>query len=125
MLVKFPPKFVEASAQIAETYGRTISYLRGLCYAKLYFKNLSNRMPVRQTQSALQEAGFYATRKIKLKNQYKRNSSPGEADCVCRRFSIAQFFFHKALDSMSLSDGTQSCCTRLPFLGRLKLCIGT
>ena len=42
--------------------------------------------------AALQEGGFYATRKIKLKNKYKRNSASGEGDFVCRRVSIAHFF---------------------------------
>ena len=41
------------------------------------------------------------------------------------RLLIFFFFFSKALDSMSLSDETLSCCTRLPFVRRQKLCIGT
>ena len=45
------------------------------------------------TISTTRSGVFYATRKIKLKNKYKRNSACGAADCVCRRFSIAHFFF--------------------------------
>ena len=33
-------------------------------------------------------------------------------------FQLFIFFFNKVLDSMSLSDETQSCCTRLPVVGR-------
>ena len=75
-------------------------------------------MPTASIQSALQEAGFYATRKIKLKNKYKQNSAYREPVCVCRGILIVHFFFNKALDSMNLSDQTQSCCTRPPFVGR-------
>ena len=42
--------------------------------------------------AALQEGGFYATRKIKLKNKYKRNSASEKVILLAVGFRLLIFF---------------------------------
>ena len=52
-------RFVKVNAQTEEENRRTISFLRGYSYPKLYCKKLSNQ-PIRRIQLALQEEQLYA-----------------------------------------------------------------
>ena len=64
MQVKFNT-FVKADAQIE--CRRTLSYLKGYSYPKLYCKKLNNQKPMANTVSTTREQ-FYAECGVRLKN---------------------------------------------------------
>ena len=66
MQVKFNT-FVKADAQIEAECRRTLSYLKGYSYPKLYCKKLNNQKPMANTVSTTREQ-FYAECGVRLKN---------------------------------------------------------
>ena len=57
---------------MVEECRRTVSYLKGYSYSKLYCKNLRNQKPT-ATQLVLQEEQLYAEYDLRLKAFYSYN----------------------------------------------------